>query len=123
MEQFLNYANIILSLFGALCAIGISFGGPFAYLRIKKYFPERSEVVTKEVLEGELEKIRNRIDGKLDAAEHRIKDAENAEVGRLRLSIDSAAEHFEKLLDERKKLYDERHTELQRRISKLEDKS
>lgn len=73
MEDIEKAASTIMVVWGVLALVL----GPIAFLRARKFFPERREAITPEQLRAELATF-----------DHNLRDAFGADTGRLRLSMD-----------------------------------
>lgn len=83
--KWMQDIDMVLSLVLAFWGLVALIGGPIAFFRARKYFPERREAITPEQLRAEL--------GVFDK---NLREAFNAEFGRLRLSTD---DHHREVLE------------------------
>ena len=118
MDDTLRTINTILAIIGGLFLIIGIFGGPTLYVWIKKKFPERTEIITKEMLDHEIEKLKIEREEKIKAMSYDLRDAMQREFASMSISITSQFESLKSLLEEREKRYDERHEHLKREIER-----
>lgn len=87
MEDLEKTVSVIMALWGVIALVL----GPIAFMRARKFFPERGEAITPDQLRTQLEQL-----------DFRLRESTNVEVGRVRTSVEHSHRELAGMLAELK---------------------